>query len=226
MTTAARVAVGRSARRPGAATSMTPMAIAPTTEVSCVCAPAASATGVRDALLLIGMPDRSPVARLAAPRATSSRSWSTSSPRRIENVRDRTLVSVADTSAIPRAAGTSARKSPATSGGRVTGGSPTGSGPTTSIPARAGQLEDRAHDGRADDRHEDARDVRSPPAEAEDHDQAREPDRQRGRDRRRRRAGPPRNDCPASSSVNRPSVVNPNSLGSWLTMTISAMPLR
>ena len=26
----------------------------------------------------------------------SSRSWSTSSPRRIENVRDRTLVSVAD----------------------------------------------------------------------------------------------------------------------------------
>ena len=45
---------------------MTAIGSAPTTDVSWVCAPAASATGVRDALLLIGIPENSPVARFAA----------------------------------------------------------------------------------------------------------------------------------------------------------------
>ena len=47
-------------------------ASAPTTLVSCVFAPAASATGVRDELALTGMPWKSPAARLAAPSATIS----------------------------------------------------------------------------------------------------------------------------------------------------------
>ena len=48
------------------------MASAPTTPVSCVLAPAASATGVRDELLLIGKPWKKPAARLATPSPTIS----------------------------------------------------------------------------------------------------------------------------------------------------------
>jgi hypothetical protein len=53
------------------------IASAPTTPVSCVRAPAASATGVREALLLIGMPWKKPLARFATPRPTISWSGST-----------------------------------------------------------------------------------------------------------------------------------------------------
>ena len=56
MTTAARAGVGRCFRRSGAATSNAATPSAPTTPVTCVLAPAASATGVRDALLLMGKP--------------------------------------------------------------------------------------------------------------------------------------------------------------------------
>ena len=45
---------------------------APTTPVTCVFAPAYSATGVRDELLLIANPWNNPAATLAAPSATSS----------------------------------------------------------------------------------------------------------------------------------------------------------
>ena len=48
------------------------MATAPTTPVSWVLEPAASATGVRDELLLIGNPWKKPAARFAAPRPTIS----------------------------------------------------------------------------------------------------------------------------------------------------------
>ena len=54
------------------------MQTAPTMPVSCVFAPADSATGVRDALLLIEKPWKNPAATLAAPRATSSWLASTS----------------------------------------------------------------------------------------------------------------------------------------------------
>ena len=47
-------------------------ATAPTMPVTCVFAPAASATGVREELLLIGKPWKKPAARLAAPRPTIS----------------------------------------------------------------------------------------------------------------------------------------------------------
>ena len=46
--------------------------IAPTIPVNCVLAPAASATGVREELLLIGKPWKNPAARLAAPSPTIS----------------------------------------------------------------------------------------------------------------------------------------------------------
>ena len=46
--------------------------MAPTTPVTCVRAPAASATGVREELLLMGKPWKKPAARLAAPRPTIS----------------------------------------------------------------------------------------------------------------------------------------------------------
>jgi hypothetical protein len=45
---------------------------APTRPVSCVLAPAASATGVREELLLTENPWKRPAAALAAPSATSS----------------------------------------------------------------------------------------------------------------------------------------------------------
>jgi hypothetical protein len=48
------------------------MASAPTIPVSCERDPAASATGVREALLLIGKPWNSPAARLAVPSANIS----------------------------------------------------------------------------------------------------------------------------------------------------------
>ena len=84
MTTAARALAGRSARRSGSATSSTPTRSAPTTPVSWVCAPADSATGVRDALLLTGMPERNPVARFGATEGDRARDpGSTSSPRRM-----------------------------------------------------------------------------------------------------------------------------------------------
>ena len=54
ITTAANAAAGKCRSRFGAASSRSATASAPTTPVSCVRAPAASATGVRDELLLIG----------------------------------------------------------------------------------------------------------------------------------------------------------------------------
>ena len=56
ITTAANALVGRFCSRSGAQTSSMATASAPTTPVICVLAPAASATGVREELLLIGKP--------------------------------------------------------------------------------------------------------------------------------------------------------------------------
>ena len=72
MTTAARAADGRSWTRLGTNTSIRAIAVAPTRPVSWVLAPACSATGVLEELLLIGKPWNKPVAVLAAPRAISS----------------------------------------------------------------------------------------------------------------------------------------------------------
>ena len=83
MTTAASAVVrAGSAAGCGASTRSSAIATAPTTPVSWVRAPAASATGVRDELLLIGKPWKNPAARLAAPRPTISWLGSTGVSRR------------------------------------------------------------------------------------------------------------------------------------------------
>jgi hypothetical protein len=68
MTTAARAGVGKFLNRSGPAISNAATPSAPTTPVTWVLAPAASATGVRDELLLMGKPWNRPAARLATPR--------------------------------------------------------------------------------------------------------------------------------------------------------------
>ena len=55
ITIAARAEIGSDAQQTEHDQAFRAMASAPTTPVSCVFAPAASATGVRDALLLIGI---------------------------------------------------------------------------------------------------------------------------------------------------------------------------
>ncbi|MNL54151.1 hypothetical protein D3C87_1774580 [compost metagenome] len=72
MTTAARALLGKSRSRSGASTNNSATANAPTTPVIWVFAPAASATGVRDELLLMANPWNKPAARLATPRPTIS----------------------------------------------------------------------------------------------------------------------------------------------------------
>ncbi|MNI26618.1 hypothetical protein D3C73_803280 [compost metagenome] len=72
ITTAAKALVGRSLSRFGATINNTATASAPTTPVNWVFAPAASATGVRDELLLMGKPWNRPLARLATPNPTIS----------------------------------------------------------------------------------------------------------------------------------------------------------
>ncbi|MNI64640.1 hypothetical protein D3C73_1200990 [compost metagenome] len=67
ITTAANALLGRSCKRFGATISNRATASAPTTPVNWVLAPAASATGVREELLLMGKPWKKPAARLAKP---------------------------------------------------------------------------------------------------------------------------------------------------------------
>ena len=68
ITTAARALAGRCLSRSGPNSSNSATPSAPNTPASWVRAPAASATGVRDELLLTGMPWNIEVARLAMPR--------------------------------------------------------------------------------------------------------------------------------------------------------------
>ncbi|MNP57462.1 hypothetical protein D3C76_1522970 [compost metagenome] len=72
ITTAARALLGKCCIRLGATSSNRVTASAPMMPVSWVCEPAASATGVRDELLLMGMPWNNPEARLATPRPNIS----------------------------------------------------------------------------------------------------------------------------------------------------------
>ncbi|MNE68204.1 hypothetical protein D3C80_1638550 [compost metagenome] len=72
ITTAASALLGRCCNSLGANSSNDATPNAANTPVSCVRDPAASATGVREELLLTGKPWNSPVARLATPRPTIS----------------------------------------------------------------------------------------------------------------------------------------------------------
>jgi len=134
ITTAPRIGWGRLRSAPGATTSSRAMVAAPTRGVSCVRAPAAMATGVRDALLLTGKPWKAPAARLAAPRAISSWLGSTTSPRRAASDCDSTVVSATVTRAIPNAPLNSSGRSSTRMSGIVSDGSPRGRTPMTWTP--------------------------------------------------------------------------------------------
>ena len=91
------------------------IAAAPTSPVSCVFAPACSATAVREPLVLTGNPWKSAAPRLAAPIPIISPFPSTSWPVRAANAEAVEIVSVSETSAMPSA--------PAASSGRSETGS-------------------------------------------------------------------------------------------------------
>src|SRR5687767_13130216 len=131
ITTAASALLGRLLRRLGATSSSTATASAPTTPASCVFAPAASATGVRDELLLIGKPWKRPAARFAAPRPTISWFGSTRERVRAAYVRDSTLVSANATIATAKPPITAWPRSAGPIHGREKDGRPCGNGPST-----------------------------------------------------------------------------------------------
>ena len=73
------------------------IATAPTSPVTCVFAPACSATAVREPLVLTGKPWNSPAAMLAAPMPIISRLPSTSCPVRAANDDAVEIVSASET---------------------------------------------------------------------------------------------------------------------------------
>ena len=103
ITTAASVADGKNAVTDGARRMNTTIANAPTTEHSCVLAPACSATGVREDDAEIGKPPSNPPATFETPIADISWLPFTVTPRRAAKVRESTPVSVNAISAIPSA---------------------------------------------------------------------------------------------------------------------------
>ena len=134
ITTAASVGWGRLLSRPGTRTSMRTITAAPTTPVSCVLAPACSATAVRDPLVLTGNPWKNPAATFAAPIPIISPLPLTSWPVRAANADDVEIVSASATSAIPTAPAMSSGRSDVEMLGIVSGGNPCGSVPTSETP--------------------------------------------------------------------------------------------
>ena len=104
MTTAASAVCGRSASSELRNRSSTATSPAPTTPVSWLFAPDCSATAVREPLVEIANPWKSPAAMFAAPMPTISWSGSTSSPRRAAKLVAVAIVSVSETSVMPNAA--------------------------------------------------------------------------------------------------------------------------
>ena len=100
------------------------MANAPTRPVTCVLAPACSATAVRDPLVDTGNPWKNPAAILAAPIPIISRLPSISSPERAANDDAVEIVSASDTTAMPKAPATSSPRSENGTWGMVKGGNP------------------------------------------------------------------------------------------------------
>ncbi len=222
ITTAASAESGRSRTSPGTATSMTAMAPAPTSPVSCDRDPACSATGVRDELLLTGKPWNTPAATLAAPSAIISWFGSTSSPWRRANVRDSTLVSANETSAMPTAPTASFPRSPASTDGNENDGKPRGSSPTTDTSRRAARsntatttVAPTTHTSTPGTRFAHRLQARITAIPA------------RPMARAVRLVSPsatPSTKARVPSMTPSASTENPNSLGSWLTITTSAIP--
>jgi hypothetical protein len=124
MTTAARAGWGRFRNSPGRATMRTTISTAPTTPVSCVRAPARSATAVREALVLTGKPWNNPAARLAVPMPIISWLPRTSWPLRSAKAVEVDMVSASETTAMARAPPASGRTSDQGTVGIVSGGKP------------------------------------------------------------------------------------------------------
>ncbi len=124
---------GRLRSSPGTNSSISTIAAAPTSPVTCVLAPACSATAVRDPLVLAGKPWKSPAARFATPIPTISPLASSSCPVRSANTEAVEIVSVSDTRVIPSAPTTSSGRSE-TGLGIVSDGKPWGNVPTTLTP--------------------------------------------------------------------------------------------
>ena len=104
------------------------------TPVSCVRAPARSATAVREALVLTGNPWNSPAARLAAPMPSISWLPLISWPVRAANADAVEMVSASDTTAMASAPAASGARSDHCTVGMVSGGKPCGSSPTRLTP--------------------------------------------------------------------------------------------
>ena len=137
MTIAARADSGRFVVSHGATTSSAAIVKAPTTPASWVLAPAFTATGVREALALTEKPPNRPAPMLADPSASSSWFWSIRWPLRPAKVRDRTLVSAIEITAIATPPASIAWTSASDTRGTWKLGSPGGNGPTTGTPALA-----------------------------------------------------------------------------------------
>ena len=183
--------------------------------------PAASATGVRDELLESGKPWNSPVAALAAPSATEllvlvdvlaeprSRSCARGRSCRRRRAGD------------PERADGSCRRSPADTDGIVERRQPLGQAPTTATPRRRGRRARRpASPGHRD---EDAGTTGATPLQEDDHGETRDTERQ-GRCRSSRRGARRRHEPPPGSVS--PPPEKPNSFGSWVMITVSAIPAR
>ena len=223
MTTAASVGCGRLRSSPGTSTSMSTIAAAPTTPVSCVLAPACSATAVREPLVLTGKPWKNPAATLAAPMPIISPLPSTSWPVRAANADAVEMVSASATMAMPTRAGHQQRQVGRRVGHREAAGSPDGSVPTSDTPwsprsrapeaAIAITTATSTPGTRGSTRGAD-----------QDQRQADQADRDRGARPPCRRPGPRRSRAPRRSGHRR-STENPNSLGSWPIRMVSASPL-
>ena len=182
ITTAASVACGRLRSSPGTSTSIRTIAAAPTSPVSCVFAPACSATAVREPLVLTGKPWKKPAPRFAAPMPIISLLPSISWPVRAANAEAVEIVSVRDTSAMPSGSRNQQREV-GHRAGQVRGGEALGQGPDERDPV-AGEIEaPRARD-RGDDRDQHAGDPGQPALKDQDQ---READHARRQRRRRRR---------------------------------------
>ncbi len=134
MTTAASAVLGRSASSELKNSSISATAAAPTSPATWLFAPDCSATAVRDPLVDTAKPWNNPAATFAVPRPIISWSGRTSSPRRAAKLVEVAIVSVRDTSVMPRAATNSSGTSPSRVQGRPGLGSPWGSAPTVETP--------------------------------------------------------------------------------------------
>jgi hypothetical protein len=160
-------------------------------------------------------------ATFATPNATSSWSGSTESPRRAANVREMTLVSVNAMRAIPSAPGTSASTSERLTVGIPLAANPRGTAPTTAswfasprtVTTSAARTTAMRIPGRRREKRRRTSVTTSAPPPITSATGTTRP------------STTPRTIPIDSPRKSEPSTENPSSFGTWLTITVSAMPL-